>query len=114
MGNRWVVVTLPPEKRIIGGPYVWEGDPWEPPEGGGRDASELVTSGEMLEEQDALDDGYTYPPPPPPPDESWVAVDRQALTIVGGPWQWNGTGDPPDPGDLMTESEALASGYTQP
>lgn len=109
VGNRWLVVTPLPDKTILGGPYLWEGAPWQPPEGGGRDASEMVASGELLEEAPALAGGYVWPPPP---DENWVQVDHNTVTITGGPWSWNGQGSPPAEGDLMREWEATANGYT--
>lgn len=108
--SRWLVVTPPPGKTILGGAYLWDGQTaWQPPDGGGRDAADMVASGELLEEAQALADGYTWPPPPPQP---WVAVDHGARTIVGGPWDWNGEGDPPAAGDLMLEWDAVAGGYT--
>ncbi len=46
----------------------------------------------------------------------WVVVDDSAMTIVGGPYLWDGHTDwePPRPGRLVGEADALNDGYTYP
>lgn len=113
MGNRWVVVDANQENHIIlGGPYIWEGAPWQPPIGSGtRWAADMLASGELIEESDAITAGYSYPPPP---DIPWVAVDHQTMQIIGGPWDWNGEGTAPDERALMPQWMAESSGYAWP
>lgn len=43
-----------------------------------------------------------------------VPDDPADKAITGGPYEWDGQSDwePPEPGRLMTEAEALAAGYT--
>lgn len=110
--KRWVTVTPLPGKTILGGPHLWDGVAlWQPPEGGGRQASAMVDSGELLEETPALAAGYVWPPPP---DDPYVQVDDQTMTITGGPYMWNGVGTPPESGTLMLQWQAESSGYTWP
>jgi hypothetical protein len=50
--QRWVMVD-PTTKRIVGGPYLWDGHTeWEPPE-----------QGQLMLEAEALEAGYTFPEP---------------------------------------------------
>ncbi len=110
---RYVVVTDTPSKTIIGGAYLWDGETlWEPPEGGGRGAQDMVESGELLLEDAAVATGYRWPPPPA---DEWVACDPATMLITAGPAMWNGEGDPPITGEvLMRRSEAESSGYSWP
>lgn len=99
--QRWVVVDSNLDlKRIIGGPYLWDGETqWTPPE-----------DGELMLEADAQSQGFQWPPPP---NQSYVQVDPNTMTITGGPYEWNGLDQPPPTeGSLVTEFEAQMQGYT--
>lgn len=100
MADRYVVVNESTH-LIVGGPYAWDGmTEWTPPD-----------PGTLMLEAAALTNGYAYPPPP---DRDYVEVDETTMTIIGGPYSWNGEGSPPASGVLMPESDAIAAGYTYP
>lgn len=48
--------------------------------------------------------------------ERYVVVNATDRVIVGGPYLWDGQSDwsPPEQGELMTQAEALAKGYSYP
>lgn len=97
---------------IVGGPDLWDGlTEWRPPAGNGALATDMLAAGTLMLEADATAAGYSYPPPP---EEPWVQVDPDTMTITGGPYPWNGVGDPPAPGQLTSEASALSSGYAYP
>ena len=50
----------------------------------------------------------------PTPIGRWVVVRGGA--IVGGPYLWDGEAEwqPPEPGELVRESDALKAGHTYP
>lgn len=110
--DRYDVVD-PATKTIVGGPYQWDGvTEWTPPQiEASPDAGYLV-----ILESDAVAQGYV---PAGPPVTTWVLVDDATMTVIGGPWSWNGEDRPapayPEDGQqLLTEADAQAQGYTTP
>lgn len=114
--GRWVVVN-PETETIVGGPYLWDGEAeWAAPEiTGSPDAGY-----QLVLEADALERGYGYPPHPAPPIEPWVLVDYQAMTVVAGPFDWDGQSDPPpalptgDTQSYLRGADAQARDYIYP
>lgn len=108
------VVVNPATKRLLGGPYRWDGEAeWTPPEIEANPGAGY----QLLPEADAQTQGYAWPPPP---TESWVIVDQATTQIVNGPFDWNGQDDPPpvrvesDTQQYLREGDALGQGYTYP
>jgi hypothetical protein len=48
--------------------------------------------------------------------ERYVVVDTTAMTIIGGPYKWDGVTAwiPPEDGTLMLETDAIEQGYHYP